>query len=153
MRVKSLHNNLNLCLIPLISTQRHEPTRKLPWWFSIGRIIWHLASFLPPSFHSDCAMKVPSCVVLQGAQLCSEELDQEKTMDETSVSFVPLPLAWQRGNRSSSRCIWKVFALSWLLGPYSPWPGARRASMSGKHSWCSHLCLQSQSKPSGPCCF
>lgn len=57
--VTSAVNNLDLCLIPLISTQRHEPTRKLPWCFSIGRIIWHLASFLPTSFHSALLWKSP----------------------------------------------------------------------------------------------
>ena len=36
-------------------------------------------------------MKVPFFVALEGAQLCSEELDQEKTMDETSVSSYLLP--------------------------------------------------------------
>lgn len=150
--VTSAVNNLNLCLIPLISTQRHEPTRKLPWCFSIGRIIWHLASFLPTSFHSALLWKSPPEWLWKEHNCVVKNWIRKKTMGETSVSSV-LPLAWWRGNRNSSRCIWKVSALSWLPGPYSQWPGAQRASTSGKHSWCSHLCLQPQSKPSGPCCF
>lgn len=99
-----------IILILCSSTQRHEPTRKLPWWFSIGRIIiWHL----PPS-----SPQLPFWLCHESPLLCGFgrsttvqwRVGSGKQWMRPLSHLSPTSCLAEGQNRSSSRYIWKVFA-------------------------------------------